>query len=138
MIDPSAIFDPKTEWDNNQIDSPMPEGLKPLSYFINVMPIAPRKITRGGIIIPDQRQDAEAFMSSIGRIVAMGPSCYASAFWKDKGITDPQVKVGDLIRYSGVRNRSFHYKEVVIIEIDDTQVRALVDEADHGAYRFWN
>lgn len=128
------------EFASNQIDSPIPEGLQPWLYWVHIMPIAPRKMSKGGIILPDQRQDAEFFMQSIGRIAAIGPHAFKSPMFKELGVKDEDLpKVGQLIRYSGARNRSFFFKGAQIIEIRDDWIRSFVDESDAAdqSYRFW-
>ena len=128
------------EYDGNQLDSPIPEGLQPWLYWIHVMPIAPRRVSKGGIIMPDQRQDAEHFMQSIGRIAAIGPQAFKAPHFKELGLTEETTpKVGDLIRYSGARNRSFFFKQAQIIEIRDDWIRSIVraEDVSEQSYRFW-
>lgn len=151
-------------FEGNQLDSPLPKGLKPFNHMIAVVKIAPRKLSSGGIILPDKARDGEDFMNNIGRIAAVGPAAFRSAWWKERGyhrIDDgaeynvyiPQdavdyraghdtkslqlPKVGDLIRMSGVRNRQYKLKGVWIVEIEDTQIRGFVEEADVYDYQFW-
>lgn len=146
----------KDDFANNTIDSPIPTGLRPFSHFIHVMTIAPRKQSKGGIIIPDDRRDGEAFMNNIGRIAAIGPAAFRTNFWRERGyqrndITEPGVgeiidakgslplpTVGSFVRMSGVRNRAFKFKEVWITEIEDYNIRSIVDKEEAYDYRFWN
>lgn len=149
----SASVTDHNEYENNQIDSPMPEGLKSFSFHLLMMPIAPRIKSAGGIIMPQQRQDGEEFMNNIARIVSIGPAAFRGAWWRDRGyirtdkgedaptFSDDSLRIpqpGDMVRMSGVRNRSFWFKKVKIYEIDDTQIRSIVDPKEAYEYRFWN
>lgn len=158
-------------FEGNQLDSPLPKGLKPFNHLLAVVKIAPRKKSAGGILLPDQARDGEDFMNNIGRIAAIGPAAFRSPWWKERGYIrvdngesydteeyagvknpipsgdlyssgalNPSLKlpkVGDLIRMSGVRNRQYKLKGVWIVEIEDTQIRGFVEEADVYDYRFW-
>lgn len=152
-------------FEGNQLDSPLPKGLKPFNHLIAVVKIAPRKRSSGGIILPDKARDGEDFMNNIGRIAAIGPAAFRSPWWSergyhrvDNGATYDTVgrvysegsnfnlghtaslqlpQVGDLIRMSGVRNRQYKLKGVWIVEIEDTQIRGFVEEADVYDYQFW-
>lgn len=140
-------------YENNQIDSPMPVGLQSFSFHIMAMPIAPRVVSKGGIILADQTRDGESFMNNIVRIVSMGPAAFRSAWWRDRGYIRvdhngpipeahenslPIPTPGMLVRTAGVRNRQFWFKGVQIIEIDDTQLRSIVNPDDAYDYRFHN
>ena len=124
----------------NELDAPIPEGLdEPAFYWLAVMPIAPRKQTEGGLILPSQVRDAESFMNALGRVVAIGEGAFKSA----KIRTDLQCtrvpEIGEIIRYSGVRNREYKFKGVTLIDVMDSQVRAYIKEENvrSGAYQFW-
>ena len=147
-------------FDGNQLDSPLPKGLKPFNHLIAVVKIAPRKRSSGGIILPDKARDGEDFMNNIGRIAAIGPAAFRSPWWRERGYRriddgsdydtvgflsdDTRVPdslqlpmVGDLVRMSGVRNRQYKLKGVWIVEIEDTQIRGFVEEGDVYDYQFW-
>lgn len=148
------------QFENNQLSSPVPKGIKPFNHLIAVMKIAPRKMSTGGIILPQQARDGEDFMNNIGRIAAIGPAAFRSPWWRERGyirIDDGESfdtetydgkgdqpaslqlpKVGDLVRMSGVRNRQYKLNGVWLVEIEDTQIRGFVEEADVYAYQFWS
>jgi co-chaperonin GroES (HSP10) len=156
----SAAIDGGDPFDKNQLDSPLPKGIRPFNHLIAVMKIAPRKMSKGGIILSDGARDGEDFMNNIGRICAIGPGAFRNPWWRERGyirIDDGATydttaynglgdnpaslqlpKVGDLIRMSGVRNRQYKLKGTWIVEIDDTQIRGWVDEADVYDYQFWS
>lgn len=155
----AAILDGDS-FENNQLNSPVPTGIKPFNHLIAVMKIAPRKMSSGGIILPEKARDGEDFMNNIGRIVAIGPAAFRSPWWRERGYIridngesfDTETydgkgdqpaslqlpKVGDLIRMSGVRNRQYKLNGVWLVEIEDTQIRGFVEEADVYAYQFWS
>lgn len=72
-------------FEGNQLDSPLPTGLKPFNHLLAVVKIAPRKMSTGGIILPDKARDGEDFMNNIGRVAAIGPAAFRSSWWQERG-----------------------------------------------------
>lgn len=123
----------------NDIDAPLPTDLPPMhAYWLAVMPIAPRKKTAGGIILPDQFRDAEAFMNALGRIVSIGEGCFQSAKLREDLKMTTFPKVGEIIRYSGARNRELLYDGVTLVDVRDDMVRQTGIREDQVAkFQFW-
>ena len=76
-------------------------------------------------------------MNAIGRIAAIGEGCFKS----DKFSIDLKMHsfpvVGDLVRYSGVRNREWRFKGVWFMDVRDDMIRSWVSEENaRGNYRF--
>lgn len=51
-------------------------GITPFGYLILLQLRTPKKITKGGIIVPDESQDAERYRVQTGLVRALGPSCF--------------------------------------------------------------
>jgi chaperonin GroES len=96
----------------------LPKGLpKPTGYrMILVMPEIETK-TKGGIIIPDERKDAENVASVVAYVAAQGSYCY-----KDPARFDaPWCEVGDWViiaKYGGSR-----------IKVDGIECRIVNDDS---------
>lgn len=72
--------------------------------------------TKGGIILPDERKDAENVASVVAYVAAMGSDCYSDA----SRFTAPWCKVGDWVliaKYGGSR-----------IKVEDTECRIVNDD----------
>lgn len=130
-------FEGADEFAFNEVDAPIPTDMdKPAAYWMFVMPVAPRKKSLGGVWLPDQARDAEAFMNSIGRIAAMGDGCFKSAkLRQDLGLTE-FPKVGDFIRYAGARHRPFYFKDVAMLDVRDDQMHSFIQKENIPYYRF--
>ena len=127
----------------NELDAPIPEGLDtPGMYWMMVMPIATRRKTSGGIILPDTVREGEQFMNCIGRICALGAGCFKSQKMSiDLQMTEKDFpKVGQLIRYSGVNIRHWYFKGVMMNDVRDDMFRSFVSEENvrEMNYRFHN
>lgn len=95
-------------FEGNQLDSPLPKGLKPFNHLLAVVKIAPRKRSTGGIILPDKARDGEDFMNNIGRIAAIGPAAFRSPWWKERGY----IRADDGTSYDAVEGMHRHYEMV--------------------------
>ena len=85
----------------NEIDAPLPEYTeRPFVYRLHVVPVAPRKVSSGGIILPETARDAEYFMNALCRVVKIGHGCFAPRAWANyEGIPEedrPQVASNSL------------------------------------------
>ena len=126
------------EYRANELSAPIPEGLDtPFAYWLFVMPIAPRTKTEGGIILPDSVRDGENHMNALGRVAAIGEGCFQSAKMREDLLMRTFPKVGDLIRYSGTRNREWLFKGAWFVDIRDDMIRALIREENAYQYKFW-
>lgn len=71
-------FGAEVGWDNDA-DSVLPaEGsiVEPWGYKVLVMPMRPRAVSQGGILIPQTVQNTDQYLNYVGRIVALGPYAY--------------------------------------------------------------
>lgn len=87
--------DPKTD----------PDMIKPVGWRVLVFPLEPPERTKGGLIMPDESKQNFEYLSYVGEVIAMGPSCYKHPkFLKEYGGGEPWCKVGDWVafgRYAG-------------------------------------
>lgn len=69
--------------------------LNPSGWFLLVEEKRVEKKTAGGIILAAETQDAERYLTTTGKVVAMGPSCYAAEAFHGK----QWCKVGDIVMF---------------------------------------
>ena len=99
---------------------PDPSGFRLLIALPEV-----EEATAGGIIVPEERRDAEQVASIVGFVLKSGPEAYGD---KEKFPDGPWCKEGDWIvmrAYSGTRLR-VHGKEFRII--NDDSVEAVIED----------
>lgn len=103
---------------------------EPAGWRIMVQEYAPPKVTKGGVIIADQSADWHNSGNYIGRVLAMGPSCYQHQKFQiidedgRKVLQAPWCQVGQWVtfaRYSGTPRKIDHGREEWLF-------RSLVDE----------
>lgn len=81
-------------------------GVKPFGYLVLMQLRTPRKLTKSGLIIPDESRDAERYRVQTGLVRDMGPSAFKR---RDNLLPWPEgdwCKIGDFVRcpmYGGDR-----------------------------------
>lgn len=112
----------------------------PLGWKVILLPKQGKKTSAGGIDI-SATQDAEAHLSYIGEVLALGEAAFTAR--TKSGIDMSQWKVrpqiGDWVvhtPYAGIRiRRSGEKDENWIILLNDTDIQALID--DPNDYYSW-
>ena len=62
------------------MSNPSPNLPQPTGYRVLVKPLAPKnKTTDGGIIIPSEAQDADAYMQPVAEVISLGPDAFKDA-----------------------------------------------------------
>ena len=79
-------------------------GLDPIEYNVIVALPEVKKQTRGGIIIPEQKQDIMGLAQQTGMLVAVSPAAFNYEDWPE-GTNPPQV--GDVVWFGRYAGRPF-------------------------------
>jgi len=93
--------------------NPLP---KVLGWNILVRPVPIREVTQGGLYLADRTKEDMRYLSTIGRVLAIGPEAYKD---RDGKQLDPWVKVGDYIAYAKNAGQRFKYKGVELILLSE-------------------
>lgn len=99
---------------------PQPSGYK----LLIALPKVTEK-TEGGVILPDERRDAESTASMIGFVVSMGPDAYSD---DKKFPTGPWCKDGDFVMFRSYSGTRFKVMGEEFRLINDDTVEAVVDD----------
>jgi co-chaperonin GroES (HSP10) len=84
--------------------------------------------TKGSILLPDSFRDDMNYLTTVGRVVAVGDLAYAD---KDKFPTGPWCQTGDFVCYGKMNGQKIRYKGVnMILLYDDQVVMRLENPAD--------
>ena len=82
------------QWVSNEEDQPDPTNLPYLpGYNILVRPVSVKGVTKGGLLLPDSTKDDMAYLTTVGRVLAVGDLSYKD---QDKFPNGAWCKVGDL------------------------------------------
>lgn len=109
-----------------------------LGWKVLVRPLSPRKKTKGGIILVEKTKDDIAYLTTVGRVLAVGPL----AFQRDDmlvNVTDgeghlidkvyrPWFKVGDYITYGKYAGAKRLYKGVKMLILNDDEAIDIIDD----------
>lgn len=122
-----GMDDPDGEWLNSaeaQVPSDFPDVFL---WRMLIAPRRPKRVSKGGIILPGNAQDAEDFLTYVGQVVAMGSLCYRSDVFKD---TDNIPKVGDWVVYGRYAGQRIVYRGFKFIFLNDKEVLGRVADPD--------
>ena len=113
------------EWIENE-DKPDPEVLPHLpGYHILVRPVSVKSKTKGGLLLPDSVKDDVAYLTTVGKVLAVGDLAYKD---EDKFPNGKWCDVGDYVCYARHAGQKLYYKGVRLLLLFDDQVMMKVDE----------
>jgi chaperonin GroES len=113
------------EWIEDQ-EVADPDKLPNLTGFhILVRPVSVKTKTKGGIILPDSTKDDMAFLTTVGRVIALGDLAYEDTKKFPKG---PWCKVGDYVCYGKHSGVKMKYRGVKLLLLFDDQVIMTVND----------
>ena len=116
---------------------------KPALWRVLVLPKQPKKKSAGGIVLPEQTQEAEAHLNYIGQIVGLGPLAgrndkFLNPAWthpKNKDVTDWEAferengprylwdfAVGDWVIYGRYSGQVITFKGIRLLTLNDDDV----------------
>lgn len=116
-------------WDEStELPEAFFDGLpQPLTWRILVMPVRPRKVSKGGIVLAETTQDVQRHLNYVGRIVSMGSLVYT-----DKRLASEVNKpaVGEYVIYGRYAGQVLTYKGIRLLIINDDEILAKVSSPD--------
>lgn len=123
-----------TDWANPE-DMAIPEDLPPpYSWRVCVMPVQPKRVSKGGIHLPVQAQDAEGHLQIIGKVVGLGPLAFrssklcASLMDRIRILFGRPVswapKIGDWVVYGRYTGQRTEYKNLRLVMMNDDELIA--------------
>lgn len=125
-------------WDNadwgNQADAEVPTDMpEPQLWRALVFPMKPKEVSKGGIVIASEAQDAQRHLNYVGRVVKLGPLAGHSEKFRMGNLSGFNVKVGDYVIYGRYAGQPLEYKGVRLLIVNDDEILATV--ADPEALR---
>jgi len=115
------------EWisDVEQVD---PDVLPKIpGYHILVRPVSVKAKTKGGIILPDSTKNDIAYLTTVGKVLAIGDTAYDD---NDKFPKGPWCSVGDYVCYGKHTGQKFFYKGVRMLLLFDDQISMVVENPE--------
>jgi co-chaperonin GroES (HSP10) len=101
-----------------------------VGWKLLIRPVAIKTITKGGILLPDQYKDDVQYLTTVGRVLAMGPQAYQHEDFKvgKNGPPQPWCAVGDYVCYGKFAGTKFVYKGVKLLLVEDRMVDMVVPD----------
>jgi co-chaperonin GroES (HSP10) len=88
-------------------------------YHLLIRPVAIKRETKGGIIMPDKVVDDIAYLTTIGKVLALGDLAYQDKVKFPKGAW---CDVGDYVCYGKFTGQKMSYKGYKLLLVFDDQV----------------
>ena len=96
---------------------------RPIYWRVLVRPQQAQQMSKGGIALPTQAQDAEEVLNYIGQVVSMG----ALAQTHERLANEPdKPKVGDWVMYGRYAGQTIHYKGERHLVVNDDEILGIV------------
>ncbi len=103
-----------------------PEVLPELPGFhVLIRPVSVKSQTKGGILLPDSTKEDMSYLTTVGRVVALGDLAYMD---KDKFPAGAWCNVGDYVCYGKHTGTKLFYKGVRFILLFDDQITMKVED----------
>jgi co-chaperonin GroES (HSP10) len=118
------------DWANDE-EIELPKDLpQPTLWRVLVVPVQPRRMSRGGIALPSQASDAEGYLNYIGRIAALGPLAGKNEKFRVPGSALEQYawdfQVGDWVVYGRYAGQRMEKQGVKLVLVNDDEILAKV------------
>lgn len=117
-----ALEQDAIDWTNDET-RPLPEigeVCEPWGWKILVMPMRPRSVSKGGILIPQTRQEIDLYLNYVGRVVALGPLAYKHQKYADMGMAEAdKLKRGDWVLYPIYQYTRLDFRGTKLILLND-------------------
>tara|TARA_R100001086_G_scaffold247514_2_gene181964 strand:- start:241 stop:657 length:417 start_codon:yes stop_codon:yes gene_type:complete len=112
-------------WNTNE-ETPDPEVLPVVpGYHLLIRPVSVKQETKGGIILPDSTKEDIAYLTTVGKVLAVGKDAYQDTTRYPNG---PWCKKGDYVCYGKHSGQKFFYKGIKLLLLLDDQISMIVED----------
>tara|TARA_R100001143_G_scaffold1605_1_gene4128 strand:+ start:461 stop:883 length:423 start_codon:yes stop_codon:yes gene_type:complete len=108
------------EWIDIEDEVSDPTDLPELPGFhVLVRPVTVKSKTKGGIFIPDSTKDDMSYLTTVGKVIALGDLAYKDV---DKFPNGSWCNVGDYVCYGKHAGTKLYYQNVKLLLLFDDQI----------------
>jgi len=108
------------EWIDIEDEVSDPTNLPELPGFhVLVRPVSVKSKKKGGIFIPDSTKDDMSYLTTVGKVIALGELAYKDV---DKFPNGGWCNVGDYVCYGKHAGTKLYYQNVKLLLLFDDQV----------------
>jgi co-chaperonin GroES (HSP10) len=123
------------EWANENDN--LPEDFfddlpKPTFWRMVIMPLKPKEVSKGGIVLAPSNQEAQAILNFMGRVVAVGPLAGVHERLGGDGEKAGEgfPKVGDYVIYGRYAGQPMIFRNQKLLIINDDEILGTVPNPD--------
>ena len=109
--------------EETEVSDPSPLPIIP-GFHILIRPVSIKTKTKGGILLPDSTKDDMAYLTTVGKVLAVGDLAYQDTTKFGNG---PWCTVGDYVCYGKHTGVKMVYKRVKLILLFDDQIMLKVE-----------
>ena len=88
-------------------------------FHVLVRPVTVKSKTKGGIFIPDSTKDDMSYLTTVGKVIALGELAYKDM---DKFPNGAWCNIGDYVCYGKHAGTKLYYQNVKLLLLFDDQV----------------
>ena len=97
-------------------------------FHVLVRPVSVKNKTKGGIFIPDSTKDDMSYLTTVGKVIALGELAYKDI---DKFPNGEWCTVGDYVCYGKHAGTKLYYQNVkLLLLFDDQVIMRVIDPKD--------
>ena len=113
------------DWAQDEdIADPSPLPIIP-GYRLLIRPLKVQGKTKVCILLPDSFKDDTNYLTTVGRVLAVGALAYAD---KEKSPNGPWCMKGDIVCYGKMNGNKIRYKGVNLIVLYDDQIIMRIED----------
>lgn len=111
----------------NESGVSIPDDLpEPQLWRMLVLPMKPKEVSKGGIVIAQAAQDAQRHLNYVGRVLKMGPLAGHSEKFRDRY----RVKEGDFVIYGRYAGQPMEFRGLRLLIVNDDEILARVRDPE--------
>ena len=108
----------------SNFDTPTPTKVpQPVGYRILIRPLPAAEKTKGGIILTDRNKEDQAYLNSVGQVIAMGSECYSDR-------KKPWCKINDWVVFGRYAGAKISVQKVKMVIVNDDEVLGTLESPD--------
>ena len=109
--------------EEEEVKDPTPLPSIP-GFNVLIRPVSIKAKTKGGILLPDSTKDDMAYLTTVGKVLAIGELAYKDI---DKFPSGDWCEVGDFVCYGKQAGVKMIYKGIKLILLFDDQIMLKVE-----------
>lgn len=97
---------------------------KPLFWRVIILPMKPKEVSKGGIVLARANQEAQEILNFMGKVVALGPQAgvHERLGGDGKNPSNDFPKIGDFVIFGRYAGQRLMYKGTKLLLLNDDEL----------------